>query len=76
MVLIGCFIDLMETFIGEAVTVWLLNDIWQDLPGSRIKLREKIRRNQHDQAAIRKLVSKVIGITESPVRSRRYALRI
>lgn len=43
-VLIGHFLGLMETFIGEAVTVWLLNDIWQDLPGLRIKLREKIRR--------------------------------
>jgi len=43
-VLIGYLIDLMETFIGEAVTVWLLNDIWQDLPGFRIKLRGKVRR--------------------------------
>lgn len=43
-VLIGCFIDLMETFIGEAVTIWLLKDIWQDLPGFRITLRGKVRR--------------------------------
>ncbi len=43
-VLIGHFLHLMETFIGEAVTVWLLNDIWKDLPGSRIKLGEKVPR--------------------------------
>ncbi len=37
-VLIGHFLDLMETFIGETVTVWLLNDIWPDLPGSPLAL--------------------------------------
>jgi hypothetical protein len=37
-VLIAHFVEIMKTFIGETVTVWLLNDIWPDLPGSPLAL--------------------------------------
>lgn len=40
-VLVAHLIELMATFIGEPVTLWLLNDIWPNLPGSRIEVREK-----------------------------------
>lgn len=49
-VLIGYFIDLMETFIGETVMVWLLNDIWPDLPGAPIRIRGRNRDDHHDLA--------------------------
>lgn len=42
-ILIAHLIGLMETFIGETVTLWLLNDIWPTLPGPRMKLRETNR---------------------------------
>lgn len=38
-VLIAHFLELMRTFIGETVTVWLLNDIWPDLPGPQVRIR-------------------------------------
>lgn len=37
--LISHFLELMKTFLGETVTVWLLEDIWPDLPGSSISIR-------------------------------------
>jgi hypothetical protein len=43
-VLISCFLELMETFLGEAATVWLLNDIWPHLPASGINMRTKLPR--------------------------------
>ncbi len=38
--LISRFLELMETFLGETVTVWLLNDIWPDLPSPQVRIRE------------------------------------
>ena len=38
-ILIAHLIRLMETFMGETVTLWILNDIWPHLPGSRIRVR-------------------------------------
>jgi hypothetical protein len=38
-VLIAHLLGLMETFMGEAVTVWLLDDLWPTLPGPQIKVR-------------------------------------
>lgn len=38
-ILIAHLIGLLGTFLGETVTLWLLGDIWSDLPGSRIELR-------------------------------------
>ena len=49
-VLIAHFVELMETFIGETVTVWLLNDIWPDLPGAPIRIRGRNRDDHHDLA--------------------------
>ena len=49
-VLIAHFVELMETFIGETVTAWLLNDIWPDLPGAPIRIRGRNRDDQHDLA--------------------------
>ncbi len=49
-VLIAHFFELMETFIGETVTVWLLNDIWPNLLGSHIRMRGRNRDDQHDLA--------------------------
>ncbi|WP_212733137.1 hypothetical protein [Terriglobus roseus] len=31
-ILIAQFIELMKTFIGETVTLWLVDDIWPGLP--------------------------------------------
>ncbi len=49
-VLIAHFVELMKTFIGETVTVWLLNDIWPDLLGAPIRIRGRNRDDQHDLA--------------------------
>jgi hypothetical protein len=43
-VLISRFLELMETFLGEAATVWLLNDIWPHLPASSINMRTNLPR--------------------------------
>ncbi len=48
-VLIAHFVELMKTFIGETVTVWLLNDIWPNLLGFRIR-GEGTEMNQHNLA--------------------------
>jgi len=36
-VLIAHLIGLMNTFIGESLTLRLLHDVWLDLPGSEVK---------------------------------------
>jgi hypothetical protein len=45
-ILIAHLIGLMETFIGETVTLWLLDDVWPTLPGPRIKVRGNEPMNQ------------------------------
>ena len=35
-ILVAHLIGLMVNFIGETVTLWLLNDMWPNLPGDRI----------------------------------------
>lgn len=39
-VLIAHLIGLMITFIGESLTLRLLNDVWQDLPDSGFKFEK------------------------------------
>lgn len=45
-VLIAHLIGLMNTFIGESLTLRLLHDVWLDLPSPEIKLE----RNQNERA--------------------------
>jgi hypothetical protein len=39
--LIAHLIGLMDTFIGETVTLWLLDDIWPTLRGSKVDARQQ-----------------------------------
>ncbi len=49
-VLIAHFVELMETFIGENVTMWLLTIYGRTCPAHRSEIRGRNRDDQHDLA--------------------------